>query len=181
MNLLNAARAFVATTAATVLLVACSTISHAPVPPLERDAKWVLLPLANQTETPQAGLRAEGIVDSVLRSDAGLSLERYPADVSNDGLFDPANRKASDAALAWARTASARYAVTGSVDEWRYKVGIDGEPAVGLTLRIVDVPSGKTIWSATGGKTGYSREALSAVAQKLARNLVAPVAASTRR
>lgn len=164
--------------ASALALAACTTVSSSSVPALDRDAKWVLLPIANQTETPQAGLRAESIVDSVLRSDARVSLDHYPADLAADGLFDAAPRKGADTALDWARTAHARYALTGSVDEWRYKVGIDGEPAVGLTLKLVDVNSGQTLWSATGGKTGTSREALAAVAQKLARQLVAPLAAA---
>ena len=66
----------------------------------------------------------------------------------------------------------AQYALTGAVDEWRYKVGVDGEPAAGVTLRIVDVATGNTLWSGAGGKSGWSREALSAVAQKLIRQLL---------
>ena len=48
----------------------------------------------------------------------------------------------------------------------------DGEPAVGLTLQIIDVASGDTLWSGTGGKSGWSREALAAVAQQLIRDLL---------
>jgi hypothetical protein len=65
--------------------------------------------------------------------------------------------------------------VGGSVEEWRYKVGVDGEPAVGLTLAITDLDSGAVVYSASGGKSGWSREALSAVAQKLMRELLAGV------
>ena len=75
-------------------------------------------------------------------------------------------------ALDWARERQARYALTGTVDEWRYKVGVDGEPAAGVTLQIIDVASGETLWSGAGGKSGWSREALSAVAQKLIRDLL---------
>jgi hypothetical protein len=74
--------------------------------------------------------------------------------------------------LAWARQQGARYALAGSVDEWRYKVGVDGEPAAGVALQIIDVASGETLWSGAGGKSGWSREALSAVAQQLIRNLL---------
>jgi hypothetical protein len=42
-------------------------------------------------------------------------------------------------------------------------------------LSLLDVASGKVIWSAAGGRSGWSREALSAVAQKLARDLTAPL------
>jgi hypothetical protein len=77
-----------------------------------------------------------------------------------------------DAAMVWARDHEVRYALAGSVEEWRYKVGVDGEPAAGVTLRIIDVPSGKTLWSGSGAQSGWSREALSAVAQKLIRKLL---------
>ena len=53
------------------------------------------------------------------------------------------------------------------MEEWRYKVGVDGEPAVGMMLQITDLKSGQVVWSGSGGKTGYSRESLSGTAQKL--------------
>ena len=73
-----------------------------------------------------------------------------------------------------------RYALLGAVDEWRYKVGVDGEPAAGVTLRIIDVASGDTLWTGAGGKSGWSREALSAVAQKLIRDLLSTGLSSAR-
>ena len=169
-----------AASAALAAVAACSTLSTSPAPALEPGASWALLPIVNQTETPQAGLRAESIGDSVMRSDARVSMLHYPSELNTDGLFDPTQRKGADAALDWARGAQARYALTGTVDEWRYKVGIDGEPAVGLTLRLIDVATGQVVWSGTGGKTGGSREAVSAVAQKLARGLTEPLARANR-
>ena len=42
------------------LLSACTTLNTSPPKvALEKDAQWALLPILNQTETPQAGLRAE--------------------------------------------------------------------------------------------------------------------------
>jgi hypothetical protein len=62
------------------------------------------------------------------------------------------------------------------VDEWHYKVGIDGEPAVGMTLQIIDLAEGdRVVWSAASGKSGWSREALSAVAQKLIKDMLSGV------
>ncbi len=141
--------------------------------PPDLGARWVLLPIANHTETPQAGLRAEAIAGTVLRSIGVANLERYPASLNAEMLLDPAERKLAEQALTWARGKDARYALTGAVDEWRYKVGVDGEPAVGLSLQVIDVKSGAVVYSASGGKSGWSREALSAVAQKLLRELLA--------
>ena len=95
--------------------------------------------------------------------------------MNSESLFEPAEREAVARALDWARGEKARYALTGAVDEWRYKVGVDGEPAVGITLQVIDVQSGNVIWSAAGSRTGWSRDAVSAVAQKLLRELLSPL------
>ena len=85
---------------------------------------------------------------------------------------EPGEREQRQAALSWAQEQGIRYALAGTVEEWRYKVGVDGEPAVGVTLQIVDVATGDTLWSGAGGKSGWSREALAAVAQQLIRDLL---------
>jgi curli biogenesis system outer membrane secretion channel CsgG len=93
------------------------------------------------------------------------NLQHYPAKLSRDSLFEPTERKVTEEAQQWARDQGVRFAVLGSVQEWRYKVGIDGEPAVGMALRVLDLSTGEVVWSASGAKSGWSREALSAVAQ----------------
>jgi polysaccharide biosynthesis protein PelC len=160
-------------------LTACTTTNISKLPTnLEKGAPWGMLPIVNLTETPQAGLRAESIVDSLLRSAGVTQLKRYPAAINTESLLDPAERKVVDQAIAWAKQERLRYGVTGAVEEWRYKVGVDGEPAVGVTLQLVDIHSGDIVWSASGSKTGWSREALSAVAQKLLRELLSPLGTS---
>ena len=154
------------------LLAGCSTLDHSKAPSVSSKVLWVVLPFANNTETPLAGSRAEAIAESLLRTKGISKLRRYPAALQQDALFEPGNRKQIDAGLLWAREEGASYALSGSVDEWRYKVGVDGEPAVGIALSIIDVASGETLWNGSGGKSGWSREALSAVAQQLMRSLI---------
>jgi polysaccharide biosynthesis protein PelC len=157
-------------------LAGCTTINVPKAPiDLDKQAAWGLLPIVNLTETPQAGLRAESIVDSLLRTANVARLRRYPASLNTESLLDPAERKVVDQALVWAKSENLKYGITGSVEEWRYKVGVDGEPAVGLTLQVVEIASGQVIWSASGSKTGWAREALSAVAQKLISELTRPL------
>lgn len=139
---------------------------------LDAQAKWVLLPVANNTATPQAALSAEAMLEHLLRRRGIATLSTYPAALSQDTLFEPTERKVSEEAQKWAREQGARYALTGSVDEWRYKVGMDGEPAVGVTLKVIDLSSGSVVWSASGAKSGWSRAALSGVAQGLLTNLL---------
>ena len=141
-------------------------------PSIDGGAKWVMLPVLNHTEVPQAGLRAEAIVEGLLRSGGVNNITRYPAVMNADTLFEPSERKVYIEAEKWARIQNARYAVYGAVDEWRYKVGIDGEPAVGVALHIIDLQSNEVVWSGVGGKSGWSRESLSGVAQKLIRELL---------
>lgn len=173
MNVLNAIRG-AAAVAVLAMLAACTVTSHMPDSAvLERGAKWAVLPIANHTDVPQAGLRAEAIADGLLRARGVNQLAAYPAALSPDALFDPVERKLQAEALKWARDQGIRYALTGAVDEWRYKVGVDGEPAVGLALRIVDVQSGQVVWSSVGAKSGWSRDSLAGVAQKLMREMFA--------
>ncbi len=150
-------------------LAACSTTveSTARQAALDDQAQWALLPLANNTGTPQAGLSAEDMIEHQLRRRGIAKLVRYPASLARDSLFEPTERKVSEEAQKWAKVQGVRFAVLGSVQEWRYKVGIDGEPAVGVTLQVLDLSDGQVVWSASAAKSGWSREALSAVAQKL--------------
>lgn len=156
------------------LLTACSSTMDVTRQngALPQGARWALLPIANHTAEPQAGLRAEAITESLLRVRGVTGLQRYPAELNTDSVFVPAERKLLTDAQEWARKEGIRYAVTGAVDEWRYKVGVDGEPAVGLTLQVIDLQSGSVVWAAAGAKSGHSRQAVSAVAQGLVRDML---------
>lgn len=45
-------------------------------------------------------------------------------------------------------------------------------PAASVALQIIDVTRGETLWSGSGGKSGWSCEALSAVGQAPIRSLL---------
>lgn len=168
---------------AALLLPACSTTSVTGAGALTAQARWALLPVINNTETPQAGLSAETLVEHHLLARGLPQLQRYPATLTRDSLFEPTERKLAEDALKWAREQGARYAVGGSVEEWRYKVGLDGEPVVALTLRVIDLDSGRVVWSASGARAGYGRSSLAAVAHQLVAELLAglPLADATAR
>ena len=142
-----------------LVLGACTTLEHSPAPQFDSQAAWVVLPFANNTETPLAGNRATSIAESLLRTSGISRVKGYPSALAAETLFEPNHHRELESALEWARKQGAKYALTGTVDEWRYKVGVDGEPAVGVTLSVIDVASGETKWSAVGGKSGWSREA----------------------
>jgi TolB-like protein len=161
-------------------LAGCNALvqSTASAAPLDLRQPWVLLPLVNNTETAQAALSAEGLLEHLLRARGVTDLRVYPASLTQDSLFDPTERKVADEAQAWAKSQGAKYGLTGSVQEWRYKSGIDGEPVVGITLKVLDLSSGKVVWSATGSQTGWSRNALSGVAQSLFAQLLSGMPAT---
>ena len=160
-------------------LAACSTLETSTAPQLDRNARWALLPSANNTETAQAGARLDALTASLLQARGIKDLQRHPG-TATESVLAPADRAAQEAALAWARTQNAKYAVFGSVQEWRYKTGLDGEPAAGLSLTIVDVASGRVLWTGSGAKTGWSREAVAGVAQKLLGRLIDEALSSTK-
>lgn len=166
--------------ATAVIATGCSTVDRGRPPALEAGANWVVLPFANHTETPMAGNRAESVAQALLHAQGVGRVKTYPSSVQQEALFDGGDTRRQEQALAWAREQGVRYALAGTVDEWRYKVGVDGEPAAGVTLQIIEVSSGQVLWSGAGGKSGWSREALSAVAQKLIRDLLRTGLSSAR-
>jgi len=159
---------------AALFLAGCSTTMDVTpaTTAITTQARWVVLPFANHTSEPQAALRAEAISESLLRTNGVARLQRYPASLNQDSVFAPADRRNQSEASQWAAGEGYRYALTGTVDEWSYKVGVDGEPAVGFTLQVVDLTNQRVIWSAAGAKSGWSRQALSAVAQQLLREML---------
>ncbi|MBD3766677.1 MAG: penicillin-binding protein activator LpoB [Gammaproteobacteria bacterium] len=159
---------------ALVMLTACSSLQSTKTDTkISKQYSWVLLPIVNHTDTSQASLKAEAILQALLASKGVTQLKIYPAEMNNDSLFQPNDRKSVDHAMTWAKSEGARYAITGSIEEWQYKVGIDGEPVVGLTLRVIDLSNQAVVWSSVGAKSGWSRSALSGVAQELIKELLA--------
>jgi TolB-like protein len=173
--------------ASSAILGACGTVDVGSTSAFEergtyRDARqadtaWAVLPIANNTETISAGQRAGAILTSLLSSLGFLKVEQYPS-ASDDSLFAPTNADDFVKAKKWAKENGVKYALTGAVNEWRYKVGIDGEPAVGITLQVIDLDSDEIIWSGMASQTGWSRGATSALAQRLTKGLLVPVVGS---
>jgi TolB-like protein len=148
-------------------LAGCSVMGHSPRQELDAQAKWALLPMANYTETPQAGARMTEITGALLGSMGVSQLLRYLPATTEDPLIGGDSNSERARAMEWAKAEGARYAVTGAVEEWRYKTGVEGEPAVGVTVQIIDVESQQTVWSGAGAQTGWSRDSVSGVAQKV--------------
>ncbi len=122
-----------------ILLNGCSVDQVYHDRALDNQASWVLLPVVNQSQTPQAGERVEAILASLLRSRGVKNLTHYPKTPQSRVLLMLDDQTRYETALKWALKQKFRYAITGTVEEWRYKAGLDGEPAVGVTLQVIDL------------------------------------------
>jgi len=153
-----------------LLAAGCSSFTSEKGATLPRNAQWGVLPLVNYSQAPQAGERAEQILVSVLAGE-GVRAHAYAVPAASAAqLLD--EQDVQGKALEWARQQNLAYVVTGSVEEWQYKNGLDGEPAVGVSLRVIEPASGRVLWSSSGARAGWSRESLAGAAQKVLRELV---------
>ena len=135
-------------------------------------ARWAMLPFENHSEAPQAGERVEAMLATLLRSRGIAGLEMYPAPKDDETHLTASDRARYEEALAWAQTQHVEYAVAGSVEEWRYKSGLDGEPAVGVSVRVFDVATKRVLWSASGTRSGTGGENASGAALSLMDTMV---------
>ena len=152
---------------AALVIAGCASASfHAsPAPTLAPQATWVVAPLVNNTATPYAGDRAARLVSTLLAQRTGSQVLVPPAPSDATGLPLDNGEAAETNARSYAGKHGAQYLVEGSVDEWNYKIGLDGQPAVGFTLSVIDLATGKTIWTAAASATGGSREGVAVLAQ----------------
>mgnify|MGYP001066640819 CR=1 FL=1 len=155
---------------AATLMVGCSSFTGKNNAELSSSAHWGVLPVVNYSQPPQAGERSEQILLSVLSS-RGLQPQVYTPSAKVDTALLEDNER-QEAGMQWARSQKLDYVVTGSVEEWQYKNGLDGEPAVGISLRVVEPATGRVLWSNSGARAGWSRESLAGSAQKVLDKLV---------
>ena len=150
-----------------VFIFSCSSVYNVQHSKIKKEDSFVVIPFKNNTETPLAGLRASSIVKGVLGS-RGYNIRDIFTDIPERDLTD----REIKSLLQESKNKGIRYAVVGDVNEWRYKTGIDGEPAVSLSMRIVDLETGKTVWIAAGSKSGWGHQSLGVVAQDLINDIL---------
>lgn len=112
--------------------------------------------LKNYTDTPQAGMRASNIIGGVLNAQGYEILDYVAKDLET-----------LDAKIDMARLHGAKYLLVGGVSEWRYKTGIDGEPAVSLTCKLISTSSAEIVWSATGSDNSWGNASVGTTAHAL--------------
>jgi polysaccharide biosynthesis protein PelC len=154
-----------------ILLTACSIHEIQQTAPLSARASWIMLPFTNHSDSPEAGERVADIAATLLRSQHHIQLQEthIPTEQASPELNQ---QKLITAAINWGKQQKYQYGLGGSVQEWHYKSGLDGEPAVGITLTLINLATGEVVWSAVGSKTGWGRESVSGTGQKLLTELL---------
>ena len=159
-----------------LVLNGCSTLQQSGREPAPLAETWVVMPFVNNTETPFAAERAEAITAALLYARGVKRVITVPQEPSADtDLLPDRGLKRYQQGVEWAKKNNIRFALVGTVTEWRYKVGLDGEPVAGMTLQLVDMSNDRVLWSGSSGKSGWSREAVSAVAQQVLEKLIATI------
>lgn len=152
------------------LSTGCSTIVNKKNISLPQGKKYAIASFWNYTETPMAGLRASSIVESVLAQKqisliSMLGGSDEMAEAKSKVLFLQKKREE-------ALSVDADYLVIGEVQEWRYKTGIDGEPVVSYSVKVIDLKNSNIIFNGVGAKSGWGHKSIGVVAQEIAQELI---------
>ena len=168
MTLTSKPKTWILCVLAAVGMSGCATtqINTSASPHPDRQAVWCVLTPLNNTSTPYAGRRAQQQLAALLGARGLKEVVVAPLARSDEPLPIGEGAKEQRQQLAWAHQHGARYALLGSVDEWHYKIGLDGQPAVGFTLQLRDLRSGKTLWSGAASASGSSREGLAVLSER---------------
>jgi len=123
---------------------------------VQKDVVVSLFRLNNYTDTPRAGMRSANILEGLLLT-KGFRIKNH---VSKEiYTFKKAKKEA--------KKDKSKYFIIGGVSEWRYKTGIDGEPAVSLQISMYKTKSGRLQWSATGADSDWGNGSIGTTAQNL--------------
>ena len=128
----------------------------------EEKLTLTLFRLSNYTDTPRAGMRAANILEGILQT---KSFEVN----SHIEMKIPTKEEAREIAF----KDGSIYYMYGGVSEWRYKTGIDGEPAVSLVCAIYKTEDASLLWSATGADSDWGNASIGVVAQNLLEDMLA--------
>lgn len=137
----------------------------------------LLVPADNATDDENAGRAITELVGTAL-FERGVPL--YQTESLRKRVANP---KAAGDAGTYAdlvKETGASHIVFATVHEYRYKTDLDGDPAVGVTIRVVDAKTGRTVWQGSSGNVGYVFASLSSSSQHAIRLLVAKIPLAKR-
>ena len=158
-----------------VFLASCasSSIRQSHVVTLNPNTPILVVPFYNNSDTPNAGQRAGSLLLGLLEAKGMRNVQMYRvASRCENPLTCGTTTIAWKSIQSWASANQIHYVFMGDVNEWRYKVGLDGEPSVGVMINLKDVDTGRTLWTAVGSQVGHSWSGLSNTAQQLFQKLL---------
>lgn len=129
---------------------------------VKNDISISLFRLNNYTDTPRAGMRAGNIIEGILKAKEYRVHSHLKEKVSS-------LKKAKKIA----KEDGSKYFMFGGVSEWRYKTGIDGEPAVSIQLSLYKTKNAKLVWSATASDSDWGNSSIGTTAQDLLEEMMA--------
>lgn len=133
-----------------LFFLGCSVMQTNSFSKLDKNETIVIMPFKNLSQTPYAGIKASLVAEGVLRSKGYKVVRGY--------------RLVDDKIIL--RDINSTYKLGGRVIEWRYKTGIDGEPAVSVYVELKD-RNGSVLFSSVGSKSENGYKSLGLTAQEL--------------
>jgi len=147
-----------------LLFLSCSNTASVPLKSKlkSKNNKIIVLPFKNYSDTYLAGYRVASILNGVLR------VKGY--NVVDNVVINEENEKVNVSKLIDKYRDYADYIIYGTVNEFRYKTGIDAEPAVSFTINIYDTKRDKVIYTFSESDSSWSFDSLTTVTQNLLEN-----------
>jgi len=137
-----------------IFFIGCSSmqIDSTKFSKIDKNSTITILPFKNLSQSPYAGVKASNIAEGVLRSKGYKVIRGYTINKNDEIKLKDIN--------------NSKYILKGEVNEWRYKTGIDGEPAVDIYVEIED-KNGSVIYSNVGAKSDWGHKSVGICAQEL--------------
>lgn len=139
-------------------------------PSLKLSGHVVVAPFRNATDDDHAGQAFADLIGTAL-AERGLDVVMLPPKPVND--LGDAPPYTNDDLAQEARRHGASGIVRGTAIEFRYKTDLDGDPAAGVYVEILDPSAKRSVWHASASRTGLIYSSLAATAQKASRDIVA--------
>ena len=157
-----------------LLLQGCTTVVHdgGKSQVNEGEFQLVMPPFLNATDNENTGQALTQLTGSILLE---YRIPLYQTEEIVSKTADDTAPKQELRYLQIARDNKATYLLIGTVHEYRYKSDLSANPAVGITLRLVNVADGRTVWQGSTSKVGHTFSSLTSTAQKAVRDLVSKI------
>jgi len=172
-----------------ILVSGCGTVQRTTavdqVQLNSRARKVVVLPLVNLTSMPNAGrIVGELLSTEIIAQTDFRMLERSEMmEHLASGKIEVEEVLEKSAAAKVGQSLGVDTVIYGAVTEYRYKKGVDEDPVVGISVKMLDIPETRILWAESVTATGsmYSgRTSLSSLAHMLCADMVRTLASKMK-